>query len=521
MADDPPAGGPGGADEEREDREEPRDSGDSEPADQEREEASEGQKEPADGEKDQASEVDGQERGGDEEAAGEETAPDEESQSGGYVDLPEAPANSDADDGAAPDDAADDTPADQEEEEATEDADKGAADTPKGADQEAAGTPTDAEPEQDHEPEEDEDGAAEPGAPDTEPEEDGDEEPGEDANEHVEESDGEADEDGGQSDEEVEEDEEGEQSDEEVEEDEEGEQSDEEAEEDEEGEQSDEEAEEDEEGDSDEEPDEEGEDDEASSQSTVEMHDDTTPIQRKTGPASDKEQPLADHIEEMVKRLAIVVVVAGVVSLLAFPFGEDFILFLWYSVLPADISQPHVYHPLELVITQLKAASLLGLVLALPVFVYETYAFMRPGLYPHERRYYLAAVPTSLILAFVGLLFGYFIVLPAVMNYFLYYSDTVVDIAFALGQTFSLMLILLGYLAIVFQIPLFVMLAIMMGLTTRVWLEERRLIFWGAFLGISFLFSPDPTGMAPIVIAATMVALFEGTLLLLRWTGRG
>ncbi len=253
----------------------------------------------------------------------------------------------------------------------------------------------------------------------------------------------------------------------------------------------------------------------------VEFHDDSTPIQRKTGPESDTEQPLADHIEEMIKRLAIVVVVAGLVSLAAFPFGEEFINFLWYSVLPADVSQPHVYHPLELVITQLKAASLLGLVLALPVFVYETYAFMRPGLYPHERRYYLAAVPTSLILASIGLLFGYFLVLPAVMTYFLYYSQDVVDIAFALGQTFNLMLILLGYLALVFQIPLFIMLAIMMGLTTRTWLEDRRLIFWGAFLGISFLFSPDPTGMAPILVGATMIALFEGTLLLLRWTKRG
>ncbi len=258
----------------------------------------------------------------------------------------------------------------------------------------------------------------------------------------------------------------------------------------------------------------------SSADTSVEMHDDTTPIERKTGPATDTEQPLADHIEEMIKRLAVVVIIAGAVSLLAFPFGEDFITFLWYSVLPADISQPHVYHPLELVMTQLKAASLLGLVLALPVFVYETYAFMRPGLYPHERRYYLAAVPTSLVLAFVGLLFGYFLVLPAVMTYFLYYSRDVVDIAFALGQTFDLMLILLGYLAIVFQIPLFIMLAIMMGLTTRTWLEDRRLIFWGAFLGISFLFSPDPTGMAPILVAATMVGLFEGTLLLLRWTGR-
>ncbi|MFB6071212.1 MAG: twin-arginine translocase subunit TatC, partial [Halanaeroarchaeum sp.] len=248
--------------------------------------------------------------------------------------------------------------------------------------------------------------------------------------------------------------------------------------------------------------------------------DDATPIERKTGPPSDREQPLADHIEEMIKRLGIVVVIAGLVSLAAFPFAEEAITFLWYSVLPRGVSQPHVYHPLELLLTQLKTASLLGLIVALPAFVYETYAFMKPGLYPHERRYYLAAVPTSLILALVGVTFAYFIVLPAVMSYFLYYSQGVVDIAFALGQTFNLMLILMAYLALVFQIPLFVMLAIMMGLTTREWLEDRRLVIWGVFAGVSFLFSPDPTGMAPLIVAATMIALFEGTLLLLRWTQR-
>ncbi|UWG48985.1 Sec-independent protein secretion pathway component TatC [Halanaeroarchaeum sp. HSR-CO] len=250
---------------------------------------------------------------------------------------------------------------------------------------------------------------------------------------------------------------------------------------------------------------------------------DSTAFERKaaSGPQSDEEQPLAVHIEEMIKRLGIVIAIAGAVSLAAFPFAEDVVTFLWYSILPADVSQPHVYHPLELVLTQLKTASLAGLVIALPAFVYETYAFMRPGLYPHERRYYLAAVPTSLVLALVGVSFAYFIVLPAVMNYFLYYSETVVDIAFALGATFNLFLILMGYLALVFQIPLFIMLAIMMGLTTREWMEERRIIFWGVFLGLSFLFSPDPTGMAPLIVAATMVALFEGTLLVLRWTNRG
>ena len=234
--------------------------------------------------------------------------------------------------------------------------------------------------------------------------------------------------------------------------------------------------------------------------------------------------PLADHIEEMIRRLAVVVAIAGLVSLVTFPFAERVINFLWYSILPgveSEVARPRLYGILELKLTELKLASLAGVIVALPVLVYETYQFMRPGLYPHERRYYLAAIPTSLVLALVGVSFAYFIVLPAIFTYFLYYSQDVATIGFALGRTFDLILLLMGYLAVVFQIPLFVMLAMMMGLVTREWLAARRLLFWGAFLGISFIFSPDPTGMAPILVALTMVVLFEGTLLLTKWTGRG
>jgi sec-independent protein translocase protein TatC len=77
----------------------------------------------------------------------------------------------------------------------------------------------------------------------------------------------------------------------------------------------------------------------------------------------------------------------------------------------------------------------------------------------------------------------------------------------------------MGYMAVVFQIPLLIQLGIMMGLVSRTWLEARRLLFWGGFAGLAFVVSPDPTGMAPVIVAATMIALFEGTLALLRWTG--
>ena len=239
------------------------------------------------------------------------------------------------------------------------------------------------------------------------------------------------------------------------------------------------------------------------------------------GPEYDEEMPLADHIEEMLKRLAAVIVVAGSVTIITFPLADQVINFLWYSILPGtEVARPRVYGPLEFLLTQLKVASLAGLIVALPVLVYQSYQFMKPGLYPRERRYYLAAIPTSLVLAVIGMLFAYFIVLPAIFTYFLAYSEGAGEIAFALARTFDLILILMAYLAIVFQIPLAIMLAIMMGITTREWLQEKRLYFWGAFLGIAFISSPDPTGMAPIIIALTMVALFEGTLTLLRWVGR-
>jgi sec-independent protein translocase protein TatC len=244
------------------------------------------------------------------------------------------------------------------------------------------------------------------------------------------------------------------------------------------------------------------------------------------GPASDQEMPLADHIEEMVRRLGVVIVVMALVSGVVFPFGAEIINFLWYSILNSgpvagDVPSPRVYAPLALILARLKVATLAGFVVGLPVFVYETYLFMRPGLYPKERRYYLASVPTSLVLATVGVLFAYFLVLPFLFTYFLGYTEEAAVIAFGLTETFDLMVLMLGWFALIFQIPLFVALALMMGIVSRQWMAARRLYFWGAFVGIAFLFAPDPTGMAPILVAATMIALFEGTLFLDKWTTRG
>ncbi|WP_123535073.1 twin-arginine translocase subunit TatC [Halosimplex salinum] len=248
------------------------------------------------------------------------------------------------------------------------------------------------------------------------------------------------------------------------------------------------------------------------------------------GAPDDEEMPLAQHIEEMVRRLGIVIVVMALVSGLTFPFADRLITFLWYSFLSGSpevcpttdttaAACPHLFHPLALMFARLKVASLVGFIAALPLTVYQSYLFMRPGLYPRERRYYLASVPTSLVLAGVGVLFAYLLILPTLFVYFTGYTEQAAEVTFSLTETFNLIVMMLGFFALVFQIPLLIMLAVMMGVTSRRWLAGRRIYFWGGFATVAFLFSPDPTGMAPILVAATMILLFEGTLLLLYWTG--
>ncbi|MGM0448636.1 MAG: twin-arginine translocase subunit TatC [Methanobacteriota archaeon] len=248
--------------------------------------------------------------------------------------------------------------------------------------------------------------------------------------------------------------------------------------------------------------------------------DDDDPFGGIEGPETDEEMPLAAHIEEMMRRLAVVFLIGGLATLVVVTESTELINYFWSYHIPAPLeNRPRLYGPLELPLTRLKVAGLAGVVVGLPAFVYETYRFMRPGLYQTERRYYLAAVPTSLVLGGVGIAFAHFLVLPAIFSYFTTYTSDAATIAFGLAETFNLIVIMLAFMAIVFQIPLFIMLAIMMNLVTRQWLEAKRLIFWGSFLGIAFLFSPDPTGMAPIIVTLTMIVLFEGTLAILRWTG--
>jgi len=229
-------------------------------------------------------------------------------------------------------------------------------------------------------------------------------------------------------------------------------------------------------------------------------------------PASDP--PAAEYLAELTRRLLIVLGVAGTVALAVLPVADRLLLALWNaSLLTEATARPNLLRPLGFAFARLKLAAIVGGVVALPVFVHQFYRFLGPALYPQERRYYLVAVPTSLVLACLGAAVVGWGFLPLVLPRLVEYSQGITALALGINETIGLVLFLIAAFALLFQLPLYVVLAVAMGLTSREWLRERRLYFWGLFVSAAFLFSPDPTGMTKTLLAGTAVLLFELALL--------
>ena len=223
----------------------------------------------------------------------------------------------------------------------------------------------------------------------------------------------------------------------------------------------------------------------------------------------------ARNRRETGQRFAVVLTVGAIVGALTFAVGEEAIVPVWDLLLPAG-TVPQAYTPLALLVARLKVALLVAVVAAFPVGIHQVYRYRsaRRRVASHERRWYLVAVPTSLVLALFGAFLSLSVVLPVLFTYLLTYARPVAVIAFGLTSTFGVVISLVGFFALAFQIPLVVLLAIATGTTTRSWFLDRRLYVWGALGATAFALSPDPTGVAPTMLAVVAIALFESGLVL-------
>ncbi len=155
-----------------------------------------------------------------------------------------------------------------------------------------------------------------------------------------------------------------------------------------------------------------------------------------------------------------------------------------------------------------------------PVLLWQLWQFISAGLYPNERRAVLRYFPYSVVLFVVGVLFGYYVMVPFAMYFLGIAFDTdVVQPQYRLEDYFSLLSALCLALALVFQLPVFMTFAARLGLVTPKQMSSSRGYFIvGAFVVAAILTPPDPYTQS--MMAIPMVVLYEVGILAARISAR-
>jgi len=140
-----------------------------------------------------------------------------------------------------------------------------------------------------------------------------------------------------------------------------------------------------------------------------------------------------EHLVELRGRLIKAILALILTTLVSLLFTRRFLALL---TAPMGDNLPQAISPTETIVIYFKVALIGGLILAMPVIVYQLISFIVPGLYPHERRYLLIIVPAASLLFASGVAFAYYVMLPAAIPFLLGFMGDIIRQQWTIESTY-------------------------------------------------------------------------------------
>ena len=227
---------------------------------------------------------------------------------------------------------------------------------------------------------------------------------------------------------------------------------------------------------------------------------------------------LVDHLSELRRRIAISIVAIGVGAVIGFLLAEPLIKLLLTPLPDNEVVFLTVGGGF---FVYLRVALVFGLLLALPVVLYQVWAFVAPGLLPEERRAALPWIPMTVVFFLLGALVAW-ITLPYAVDFLLGFqiegSLTALPSAEAYFSFVTIMFLLFG---LVMQFPIVLIFLERLGILKVDQLRSmRRYVLLGVVI-FAVVATPGGDPISPLVLSATMYALYEFTIFLLQRRRRG
>ncbi|MEO5985878.1 MAG: twin-arginine translocase subunit TatC [Candidatus Limnocylindria bacterium] len=227
---------------------------------------------------------------------------------------------------------------------------------------------------------------------------------------------------------------------------------------------------------------------------------------------------LIEHLEELRSRIIVIAVTVVLGGILGFFLSEPIIAIL-RAALPEGQDTLIQISVSESLAVRLRVAVYVGIAIAVPVILYEIWRFVTPGLTRSERRLIWPLLIGAVLLFVIGIGLGYFVV-PFALDFLLGMALPGVETQLRLSEYVSFVSTVLLAFGLAFQFPIVLLLLARVGILNYRFLSARRR--WAVLVIVLFAIIVTPGGdpLSSSVLSLVMYTLFEGTLQIIRTTGK-
>lgn len=228
------------------------------------------------------------------------------------------------------------------------------------------------------------------------------------------------------------------------------------------------------------------------------------------------EDTLLSHLVELRSRLLKLGAAIIAVFVVLLPFSRTIFSFVSEPLIAQlEGGQMIATNPISVVFTPFKLTFVVALAIAMPIVLYQVWAFVAPGLYKKEKRFAFPLLASSILLFYAGIAFAYFVLFPLVFTFLVAFAPDIVNVMPDITSYVSFVVLISFVFGLAFEVPVATVLIVWAGLTTPEKLGKARpYVFLMAFVIGMFLTPPDV--ISQTLLAVPVYLLYELGILMSR-----
>lgn len=234
----------------------------------------------------------------------------------------------------------------------------------------------------------------------------------------------------------------------------------------------------------------------------------------------NKEMNFLDHLEELRWRIIKSIIAIVICSVLIGIFSDYVITNILLK--PAKNTNPPLniinLKPYGQVTLYLEVIIMGGVILSIPVIIYQFWKFIEPGLLPNERKYISLIILFTILCFLTGIAFIYFIFLPTALGFFAKFGSNYIENQIAVDEYLSFLLSMIFVGGIVFELPVITFILAKLGILKKNFMKKYRRHAIVLILILAGILTPTPDIASQLLLGIPLLLLYEISILICKYS---